>query len=69
MGKYKYALVLWYADERWSSEDYVSVELLAGLGNYWVKGEDYELLCEGQPRSVLDKMRQLANKPIVRVRV
>jgi hypothetical protein len=45
MGKYKYALVLWYADKHWSSEDYVSVELVSILNKQWVKGKDYEILC------------------------
>ena len=69
MGKYKYALVLWYADKHWSSEDYVSVELVSILNKQWMEGEDYELLCEGQPLRVLDKMKQLADRPSVRVRV
>ena len=66
--KGKYALVLWYADMNWSREDYIAVEKISVLEKHWVEGQDYELLCEGQPLRVLDKMKQLADRPSVRIR-
>jgi len=58
MTKFDLALVYWEESDSWSGGSYYAIEYKEILKE-WIKGEDYKMVCDDQPRLVLEGMLKL----------
>jgi hypothetical protein len=54
----KYVLVHWPEAEGWEGEAFYAIERKTNLDG-WIEDEDYTMVCDHQPRSVLRGMLKL----------